>query len=472
MAKLRIYNTLTRDIEDFVPLVPGKVGFYSCGPTVYAYQHIGNMRTYVFADTLKKTLEYFGFAVNHVMNITDVGHLTDDADSGDDKLEVGARREGLTAWDVAKKFTDYFFDHAALLNIRRPNVVCKATDYIKEQIAMVEALDAKGFTYKTSDGVYFDTSRFPDYPKLGRLDVKGLRGGERVELGEKRNKTDFALWKFSKPEDNRSMEWDAPWGRGFPGWHIECSAMSVKFLGEQFDLHTGGVDHIPIHHTNEVAQTECATGKHPFVKYWMHGEFLVIEDDVKMSKSKGHVMTVQTLADKGYNPLAYRLLVLQGHYRKQLKFSWDNMSGAQRGYERLVTLTQKAKADAGGKAAATLAPAAASYADSFSDALGNDLNMPQAIAALYTLLEDARVTSEEKVHLIQKIDAVLGLDLLVEKKTKVEPVPPEMAELLKRRNDARAAKDWAEADKMRQAIAAKGYEILDSPTGSSLKKRL
>lgn len=470
-STLRLFNSLSRQVEDFVPMVPGQVGLYSCGPTVYSYAHIGNMRTYIFSDLLRRTLELFDYDVKHVMNITDVGHLTDDADSGEDKLEVGARREGLDAWAVARKYTDAFFNHAAMLNILRPGVICKATDYIPEQIQMVKALEDKGYAYKTSDGVYFDTSRFADYAKLGRLDIKGLKEGHRVEMGGKRQKTDFALWKFSRPEEKRQMEWDSPWGRGFPGWHIECSAMSMRLLGEQFDIHTGGVDHIPIHHTNEIAQSECASGKSPFVRYWLHGEFLVIDDAEKMSKSLGNFLTVQTLKDRGYQPLAYRLLVLQSHYRKQLRFSEAILSGAQRGYERLTTLARRAKAEAG-DSDAPLGPKGEAHLAAFREALGNDLNAPQALATLYSVLEDDQLSAAEKALLASNFDEILGLDVFGEPEAAGNEAPLALQELLRQRNAARAGKDWVEADRLRGEIAAAGYEILDSPSGSSLKRRL
>jgi len=472
--KLRLYNTLSRKLEDFEPRLAGQVGLYSCGPTVYSYAHIGNMRSYIFADTLRRALETLGYAVTHVMNITDVGHLTDDADAGEDKLELGSRREGVTAWDIARKYTDAFFEHADKLNIKRPTVVCKATDFIPEQIAMIRTLEDKGYTYRTADGIYYDTSRFAAYTQLGRLDVEGLREGARVDVGEKRHKTDFALWKFSKPGDvRRQMEWDSPWGRGFPGWHLECSAMSIKFLGEQFDIHTGGVDHIPIHHTNEIAQSEAATGKTPFVRYWLHGEFLVIDDAEKMSKSLGNVLTVATLEERGYNPLAYRLLVLQTHYRKQLHFSLETLAAAQRGYERLNQQVLRLKGEAAGNGAkvSVLQPAAAAYRRSFREALANDLGTPQILATLHGLLEDQLIPAGEKLALVAEIDQTLGLDLFQEHGTS-EVIPAELEELLRRRNEARSGKSWAEADRLRQEIADRGYEILDSVAGSTLKRKL
>jgi cysteinyl-tRNA synthetase len=263
---LKIFNTLTREIEVFRPLHGNKVGMYTCGPTVYNFAHIGNLRTYVFADLLVKTLRYFNFEVNQVMNITDVGHLTDDGNDGDDKMEMASKKTGNSVWEIAQRYTDIFFKHTDLLHISRPNIICKATDHIREQIEQIKQLEQNGYTYKTTDGIYFNSLKFKDYTKLAKIHIEGLNAGERVEMGEKINPTDFALWKFSSPEEKRAMEWPSPWGIGFPGWHIECSAMGMKYLGETFDLHTGGIDHIPIHHTNEIAQAECATGKAPFVK--------------------------------------------------------------------------------------------------------------------------------------------------------------------------------------------------------------
>jgi len=470
---MRLFNTLSRSVEDFRPLKAGHVGIYTCGPTVYSYAHIGNMRAYIFADVLRRTFELFGYDVKHVMNITDVGHLTGDGDEGEDKLELGSRREGLDAWAVAKKYTEAFFAHTAMLNIERPTIVCKATDYIPEQIAMVQALADKGFAYTTEDGVYYDTSRFPTYTQLGRLDVEGLQEGHRVDMGGKRQKTDFALWKLSKPTEHRCMEWDAPWGRGFPGWHIECSAMATKLLGDQFDIHTGGVDHIPIHHTNEIAQSEGATGKSPFVRYWMHGEFLVIGDEAKMSKSAGKTLTVQSLADQGIPPLAFRLLVLQCHYRKQLKFTDENMAGAVRGYERLRHLAQKALQAAGGhQQAVVLSQGGDKYRRQIHAALTADLNAPQALASLFGLLEDQQLSPAEQVDLAAEVDQVLGLGLLSPAPSLVETPPPAaLLALLDERNQARSAKQWQRADQLRDEIARHGYDIHDAPSGTSLKRR-
>lgn len=468
-STVKLYNTRTRAVEPFKPINAPEVGLYTCGPTVYSYAHIGNMRSYIFADTLRRTLNYFGYKVNHVMNITDVGHLTNDSDDGEDKMEIGSAQEGLTAWDVAQKYTDAFFDHAQKLNIQRPETVCKATDHIKEQIEMVSKLEAKGFTYKTDDGVYFNTDKFDRYAEFAKLDVEGLQSGHRVEAGGKKSKTDFALWKFSPSNAKRQMEWDSPWGRGFPGWHIECSAMATRFLGEQFDIHTGGVDHVNIHHTNEVAQSECALGKSPWVNVWMHGEFLVEGESTKMSKSLGNVLTVQTLVENGYDPRAYRLLCLQTHYRKQLKFTDDNMAAASKFFEKLHKFSLELLQESDGepsKITAAMRP----WIEKLEAAMANDLNTPQALASLSAVLDDASLNTTEKVGLIERHDVILGLNLFEENKSQ-GTVPSEMLDLLKRRNQARADKNWAEADKMRDEISAKGYEILDSPEGSSLKRK-
>jgi cysteinyl-tRNA synthetase len=430
------------------------------------------MRAYIFADFLRRALSLLGYQVNHVMNITDVGHLTDDADSGEDKMELGCRREGASAWEIARKYTEAFFNHGARLNILRPTTVCKATDHIPEQISLIEKLETKGFAYKTEDGLYFDTSKFERYPNLARLDTEGLREGLRVEKGAKRHKTDFALWKFAKAGEKRQMEWDSPWGRGFPGWHIECSAMAMKYLGAQFDIHTGGVDHIPIHHTNEIAQSECATGVQPFVRVWMHGEFLLLDDTIKMSKSAGHVLTVDTLIDQGYDPRSFRFLVLQTHYRKQLGFSYEALSAAQKGLERLILQVIKLPApsslslEAGPKTQGAL-----DYHAAFIQGVAQDLNMPQALAEVHKLVGDSSIDPQEKTLLLSAWDEVLGLDLWTPVKTSEEPVPQDCVDLLLLRNQARQQRQWAEADRLRGELLNRGFEILDSPQGSSLKKR-
>ncbi len=466
---LTLHNTRTNQTEEFHPRDPKKVGVYTCGPTVYAYPHIGNMRAYIFADTLRRVLEFMKFPVQHVMNITDVGHLTDDADDGQDKLEVGAKKEGLTVWQVAEKYTKFFFEETASLNIKKPHVVCKATDYIAEQISMVEALEKNGFTYVTSDGVYFDTAKFPRYADFARLDVKGLEAGSRIEMGEKRNKTDFALWKFSQPEDKRAMEWDAPWGRGFPGWHIECSAMASHFLGKQFDIHTGGVDHIPIHHTNEIAQSECATGCSPFANVWMHSEFLILDDGAKkMSKSLGNIITVRELAQEGIPPLAFRYLCLTTHYRKQLQFSKEGLKAALRAYERLNHLREKLTESAKPVAASGFQKRAQEYAEKLLQAMATDLNTAQVLANLWLMLDDENVSDGEKLTLIDQHNEILGLS--GESQWTAAEIPAEVTQLMSDRTKYRTEKNWAMADKVRDRLAELGYEVADSPNGPVAQK--
>ena len=324
---LYLFNTLGRQKQEFIPIKKGKVGLYTCGPTVYDYAHIGNLRSFIFEDILKRVLQYNNFKVKHAMNITDVGHLVSDSDEGEDKMEKGSRRTGKTAWEIAKFYTLSFKKDLADLNVISPAVLCKATDHIKEQIALIKKLEKKGFTYQTVDGIYFDTSKLNDYGKLADLQHQELKAGIRVDLGGKKNSSDFALWKFSPKHEKRQMEWKSPWGVGFPGWHIECSAMSVKYLGQPFDIHCGGIDHVPVHHTNEIAQSEAATGK-PMANFWLHNEFLNLKD-AKMSKSGENFITLPSLIEKGYSPLAYRYFLLQAHYRKQLIFSFEALTAAQ-----------------------------------------------------------------------------------------------------------------------------------------------
>jgi cysteinyl-tRNA synthetase len=331
---LTLYDNYARALRKFEPLRAGdRVGMYTCGPTVYDYQHIGNYRTFLFEDTLRRVLEWNGFSVTHVMNVTDVGHLVSDADTGEDKMEKGARRTGKTAWEIAALYTDAFLADLKLLNIEDPTILCRATDHIADQIAFIADIEKNGYTYRTSDGIYFDTSKQSDYGHLARLDIEGLEAGKRIDVGEKRHPTDFALWKFSPPGEKRQMEWDSPWGRGFPGWHIECSAMAQRYLGDFFDIHCGGEDHIPVHHTNEIAQTEARVGTH-LANFWLHGYFLLMKD-AKMAKSAGEFLRLQSLIDRGYDPLAYRYLCLTGHYRSQLNFTWEALDAAATGLERM-----------------------------------------------------------------------------------------------------------------------------------------
>ncbi len=457
MPDLKLYNTLTRTIETFKPIIDKKVGLYTCGPTVYDYAHIGNLRTYVFEDILRRTLMAHGYEVKHVMNITDVGHLSGDDDTGEDKMEKGAKREGKTAWEIAEHYTSAFKNHTLKLNILPPDIWCKATDHIAEQIAQVQTLIDKGFTYETSDGIYFDTTKFPQYGEMALLHKQELRAGVRVELGEKKNAHDFALWKFSSPNEKRQMEWEAFGRMGFPGWHIECSAMSMKYLGDHFDIHCGGVDHIPVHHTNEIAQAECAGASHPWVNYWMHGEFLLIEDS-KMSKSDNNFITIDTLIEKGYSPLAYRYLLLQAHYRKQLSFSWDALDAAEKGLDNLYRTIQSLGENIG--------EPDKKYVSKFTEHLADDLNTPQATAVLHKMLK-SDLPKEVKLATAYEFDKILGLGLSNIQKTDIE-IPEAVTQLAKEREIARKEKNWAESDRLRDEITTLGFDVKDTEDGQKI----
>jgi len=461
---LQLYNTLGRKKEEFVPLKPGEAGVYTCGPTVYHYAHIGNMRTYIVEDTLVRALKFFGFSVKRVMNITDVGHLTSDADTGEDKMEVGARREGKSAWDIAKFYTEAFFRDYKDLNCLMPDILCPATDYIKEMIDLVLELEKKGFTYRIGDGIYFDTSKLPDYGKLvGRSHIEGIREGARVEVNsEKRNPADFSLWKFSAPGEKRQMEWPSPWGAGFPGWHIECSAMAMKHLGETIDIHWGGEDHPAVHHTNEIAQSEAATGK-PFANYWMHARFLVMGESGKMSKSAGEFLTLETFRKRGYDPLAYRYFCFSAHYRKQLEFTWESVDSSAKTLESLRGIVAKLVDEA---AVEKLPPGSEkdpAYYARFAEALADDLNLPQALASLWEVLRDPALPPGKKLAFALMADEVLGLDL---NRAPVEAaLPPELMALVEERQQARKDKDFKKSDELRKALLEKGVLVEDTPKG-------
>ena len=454
---LHLFDTWTRSVREFAPLKAGEVGLYTCGPTVYNYAHIGNLRTYLFEDGLVRTLKLNGYRVNHVMNITDVGHLVSDADQGEDKMEAGSRRTGQSAWTIAALYTDAFRADLKALNINEPDVWCKATDHIAEQIAFIEEIEKKGYTYRTSDGIYFDTARQPSYGYLGRLDIAGLQAGARVDLGEKKNATDYALWKFSTPDEKRQMEWDSPWGRGFPGWHIECSAMAHKYLGEYFDIHCGGEDHITVHHPNEISQTEAAYGTR-LANFWMHGYFILL-NSAKMSKSSGEFLRVQLLLDKGYDPIAYRYLCLTAHYRSQLTFSWDALDAAQTALERLRNNTHALGAPG---------TADADFVARFMAMLNDDLNFPQALALTYELLKSDLDAGVKKATVL-KFDEAFGLGL-AQWVPKVEAVPADVREVADARWAARNAKDWAEADRLRGELTALGWTMKDGKDGYTLSR--
>lgn len=468
---VHLYNTLTRQIENFKPMTAGQVGLYTCGPTVYNYAHIGNLRTYVFEDILRRVLQANGYNVHHVMNITDVGHLTSDADSGEDKMEAGAAREQKSVWDIAEFYTKAFFADLADLNILEPRILCKATDHIEEQINLVLKLHDHGLTYQTSDGIYFDTGKLADYGKLARLDIVGLEAGSRVDIGEKKHPTDFALWKFSPADSKRQMEWNSPWGVGFPGWHLECSAMSLKYLGDHFDIHCGGIDHIPVHHTNEIAQNEGVLG-HQTVNYWLHGEFLLINDDRqgenKMSKSKGNFLTLPALKADGVDPLAYRYFCLTAHYRSKLNFSFEALAGATHALQKLRQTVQKLARET---AAATEVDTMTM--EKFLNAANEDLNMPQALAVMWEMVHAIEMPAEIKLATLLEMDAVLGLRLegvLADANTAQADIPPEVLELVAAREAARQAKQWAESDTLRTEITARGYKVEDTKAGPRVMK--
>lgn len=459
---LRLFNTLTRKKEIFKPLKDKKVGLYTCGPTVYWYPHIGNLRTYIFEDILKRVLLYNGYKVKHVMNITDVGHLTSDDDTGEDKVEKAAREMKMNAWELAEFYTKAFKKDLQRLNIIEPDIWCKATDHIKEQINLIKKLEKKGYTYIIEDGVYFDTSKLKDYGKLVGLKKIKLMAGARVEIVPgKKNSTDFALWKFTPPGVKRQMEWDSPWGKGFPGWHIECSAMAMKYLGETFDIHCGGIDHIPVHHTNEIAQAEAATGK-PFVRYWLHGAFLMLKEG-RMGKSEGNIITLEDLIKKGFNPLAFRYLCLTAHYRKPLIFSWKNLEAGERGLKNLSLFVQDIYTK---KKRKKTEPEAKKYQKKFLEFINDDLNIPRALSLVWKLIKDRRVSEEEKYFLILDFDKVFGLGM-----DSLRPliVPKEVKDLLKKRENFRKKKQWFEADKIRRRIEKLGYLIEDTPDGPRLR---
>jgi cysteinyl-tRNA synthetase len=463
--KLYLYNSLTRKKQKFIPIESGAVGLYTCGPTVYNYAHIGNLRTYIFEDILKRALTYNGYKVRHVMNITDVGHLTGDRDMGEDKMEAGAAREGKSAWDIAEFYTRSFKKDIAHLNILPPDVWVKATDTIPEQIALVEILEEKGYTYRTADGIYFDTSKFKDYTKLSHQDLEALKEGARVERNpEKRNPTDFALWKFSPEGSNRQMEWESPWGVGFPGWHLECSAMSMKFLDDQLDIHCGGTDHIDVHHTNEIAQSEAATGK-PFFNYWMHGAFLIIQGGKKMAKSEGNFLTLENAFLKNdINPLVYRFASFLTHYRKPMEYSDAGIEAARNGLLHLQNQVRQVVVDS------TEADnnISSEFKNKFTETLNDDLNMPRAMAVIQEMLK-SKISNAEKYSTMLDFDRVLGLQL--DRLDDAPALPADVQKLVDARRQARQDKDFEASDRLRSEIETLGYQVQDTKDGMKVVKK-
>lgn len=457
---LYLYNSVSGEKEQFKPQ-GAIVSLYTCGLTVYDYGHIGNFRTFLFYDVLRRVLLANGFEVNHVQNVTDVGHLVGDGDEGEDKMEKGSSREGRTAWEIASYYTDAWMEDSDTLNIMKADSIPKATDHIPEQIALVQQLEKNGFTYEISDGIYFDTAKFEDYGKMAGLDFDGMQEGARVEANpEKKNPTDFALWKFSPTDAQRQMEWESPWGIGFPGWHLECSAMAMKYFGDTMDIHTGGIDHKPVHHTNEIAQSEAATGK-PFANWWMHAEFLLV-DGGKMSKSKGNFYTLQDIVEKGFSPIAYRYYMLGAHYRSKLNFTWKGMEAAQNALNRLVwTAAQWPEPESG----------CPEFEERFIDVLNDDLNTPEALSTLWAMVKSGH-GEEKKAGTLYEMDKVLGLglrDLVAEMRAKVDAAGDDLHMLLEERSDARDAKNWERSDEIRDQIAEAGFVVEDTEDGQILR---
>jgi len=460
---LQLFNTLTRKKEVFVPLQGPRVTLYTCGPTVYHYAHIGNLRTFIFDDLLERVLLANNYTVDRVMNITDVGHLTSDADEGEDKMEKGSLREGTSVWDIAKRYTEYFLEDLTRLGCKIPAKLPRATEFIAPMITLVKELEDKGLTYATSDGIYFDTAKFPTYTALAKLDLEGLQEGARVEVNsEKKHPSDFALWKLSSADTTRQMEWESPWGIGFPGWHLECSAMAMDLLGKTIDIHTGGVDHISVHHTNEIAQSEGVTGK-KFANYWMHGEFLVLGNEEKMAKSGDNFLTLQTLIDKGIDPLSYRFFCLMTHYRSKLTFSWDALQAAQTGLQNL-----KAKIAVLQDFATKKGIVSNEHHDAFFAGINDDLNTPRALDNLQRMIKDDILSPEDKLACIAQWDTILGLQLLHREEKEhfifdvgipvisdVDLHLPRYSgvlEKLQQRCQARIEKRWADSDIVRDEI--------------------
>ncbi|MDR1106479.1 MAG: cysteine--tRNA ligase [Treponema sp.] len=473
-----LYNTLGRELQAFRPIVPGKAGFYGCGPTVYTYAHIGNLRAYVMHDVLARSLRRAGFDVTHVMNITDVGHLSGDNDEGEDKMVKSAGERGQPVLEIARFYTDAFFRDTSRMNILRPTVVCRATEHIDDMIALIRRMEEKGFTYEAGGNLYFDTARFPSYGEMALLRLENQKAGARVEVDQnKRNARDFVLWFTKSKFENQALVWDSPWGRGYPGWHIECSAMSIKYLGEQFDIHAGGIDHISVHHTNETAQSEAATGKSPWVRYWLHNEFLVLDKE-KMSKSAGTFLTLQNLVDAGFDPLDYRYFLLGGHYRSQLQFSWESLEGAKNARRSLAERVKNLAGRAGKRAEADCtdrpASGAGAYLEAFNAALENDLSTPRALAELWGLLRDTGVEPGEALRAVLDMDGVLALNLKEACSppagTEDEQTIREIERLIGERNAAKKAKDFGTADSIRDGLKNKGVILEDGPSGTHWRR--
>jgi len=465
--ELKLYNTWSRKKETFKPIKKGHVSLYTCGPTVYNFAHIGNLRSYLFEDILKRILLYDGFKVKHVMNITDVGHLTSDEDEGEDKMDLAVKREKKTPEQIAEFYASSFFSDLEKLNIIQPDIKCKATEHVKDMIHLIERIEKNGYTYVGKNGnVYFDTSKFKDYGKLARLKLDQQKAGARTEIDQnKKHPRDFVLW-FSETGSKfqgHIQKWDSPWGIGWPGWHVECSAMSMKYLGDHFDMHCGGIDHIPVHHPNEIAQSEAATGK-KWVNYWLHNEFLILGKG-KMAKSGKNFITLQVLIDKGFDPLDYRYLNLTAHYRSKLNFTWEALENAKSSFDTMknIVLEIKSKKDS------NKTKDYDKYKENFIEEINDDMNIPRALAILWKILRDKELGNKEKLELIVDFDKIFCLGLKDLKEEKVD-VPKDILELLNKREEARKNKDWAVADKLRDEINKKGYVLSDTKEGTKVRK--
>ncbi len=458
---IEFYNTLTRNLEEFKPIKNGEVGIYSCGPTVYWNQHIGNMYAFTQWDLLTRFLRYAGYKTKWVMNITDVGHKTSDADEGEDKMEKGARREGIDPWKIADKYIAQFLESMDLMNIQRPDVLCRATEHIPEQIELIKKIESRGFAYHTQTGLVFDTSKFPGYADLARLKLDEQNAGSRVEIDvEKRHPCDFLLWINNQP--NHIMQWDSPWGRGFPGWHIECTAMSIKYLDEKFDIHTGGKEHIPVHHTNEIAQAYGAFGRQT-ANYWLHNEWLYLKD-AKLSKSGGETILVTDLQERGFSPLHLRYLFLTSHYRTGLVFSWESLGAARQAYERLSKMVINWATEAlESKCSEADVVEAENFTRKFSAACSRDLNFSAALAVVWETAK-SQLSAQTKLSLIKEFDKVLGLNLVENQKSPVKQdlaLAEKIKNLIFQREEMRRAGNWAKADKLREELLNLGYEVAD-----------
>ncbi len=476
-AAIKLFNTSSRSVETFVPINGTTVGLYCCGPTVYNYQHIGNLRTYIFEDLLVRALRYAGYSVNHVMNITDVGHLVSDADEGEDKMLLASKREKKTSYEIAEYYTEVFFEHCDWLNIEKPSIVCKATDHIKQMISLIKKLEEKDIAYQSGGNVYFDVAQFSRYGEFAKLDLESLKAGARIEIdSKKRNPQDFALWFTKRKFENQELQWESPWGRGYPGWHIECSAMAREYLGDSFDIHCGGIDHIPVHHTNEIAQSEAATGK-KMAKIWMHGGFLVVDKE-KMSKSTGGFLTLDKLKERGIDPIAYRMLCLGGSYRKELSWSWEALEGAAQRLDNLkskflsreISPWKDLDEDVLNKQVEEMNPSEdfKKIETEFKEAIFNDLGMSQGLAILQKALDDKSLEEIEVLALALKFDTVFGIG--IKNWLQTVEIPSNILALAQERDEARKQKNWELSDSLRDQLKELGWTVKDSTDGFRLAK--